>query len=211
MTKQYENQDRGRAFLFGDGQSKVTWLLANPTERGIAVGLNAVLTGLAFAPLGKEIYHQHLKGTDWGFRTLGLHIWEYLGAVIASDAIMGKVGLLVFVLYLALQMALMSLSGQSLGKKLVGIRVIEIKSREAGFFHVVLLRELVFHLVCILLIGMLLMLLRLNDNFGAISLLWLPYLFFLSNLADEKDNCQTWQDKLASTAVVKAKPVIRPY
>lgn len=210
MTKQYENQDRNRAFLFGDGQSKVTWQLANPTERIIATVLNMVLGALAILPLGKEIYETQLKATEWGFRTLGLHIWEYVGNAVANSGA-GKVGLLVFVLYLVLQMALMSYSGQSLGKKLVGIRVLTMQTRKAGFYHAVLLREILFNLICILVIGLILMLLRLDDNFGAISLLWLPYLASLSKLSDEKDNCRTFQDKLSGTAVVRAKPVIRPY
>lgn len=208
MTKQYNYQDRDKVFLFGDGKGKVTWQLANPIERITAIILNGMLGALSVSPLAWEIYQYQLKGTEWGFRTLGLHLWEYvIVAVMQSD--MGKIGLLGLLLYFAFQAILMSLTGQSLGKKLVGIRVITLQTRKAGFYHAVLLREIVFNLVCIFLIGMILMALGLDDNVGAIGLLWLPYVASLSKLSDEQDNCRTPQDKLAGTAVVRANPVVQ--
>lgn len=208
MTKQYEQQDRAIAFTFGDGNNKVIWLLASPAERAWAMAINLVVSALVFAPIGWEIY-KNLKSNQsvaWAWS----QIYEYTMLVVA-DTWTGKVGLVLFALYLALQMTLMTTSGQSIGKKIVGIKVVTGKGKETGFFHTVLLREVAYHLVCIILIGIVLNLLGLNDNFSPFHWLWLPYLASLEMLADESDNCRTLQDKFAGTTVVQTEPIIRPH
>lgn len=209
MTKQYEEQDhRAVAFTFGDGNNKVTWLLASPAERITAAAINAIISALAFSLIGWEVY-KNLKskqGMEWAWS----QIYEYIMLVVA-DTWTGKIGLLVFAIYLVVQTGLMMTQGQSIGKKIVGIKIVTSKGKEVGFFHAILLRKVAFNLICIILIGIVLNFLGLRDNFSPLHWLWLPYLACMEMLTKEEDNCRTLQDKLAGTTVVHEEPIIRPH
>lgn len=102
--------------------------LAGVGERIGAYCINQMLTGLAMVPLIIGFIASFVDKTSSGNGRMWL-----------------LMGLLVMVAYYAWQIYLMSKYGQSLGKRLLNIRVIKADGEEAGFVNVVLLRELVFN------------------------------------------------------------------
>ncbi|QMT31907.1 RDD family protein [Alysiella filiformis] len=210
MTKQATQREQGSPFSFGDGRGRLMWLLASPVERIVAACINGVCSVLALAPLGWVMYEHIFKNIKITPTVLLKHLREDTLQIIETSN-KGKVGVAVVAIYLLIQMLMMTQGGQSIGKKIVGIKVMTAKGEDTGFFHAILLRKVVYNLIWITLIGLILNLLHLRDNFTSWHLIWLPYLACLTMLGNEEDNCRTLQDKLAGTVVVKAKPIVRPH
>lgn len=108
-----------------DDDDTVEVELAGAWERVGAHLLNNVFTFIAAVPIG-------------------------IGAAMSKDAhnLSGVfwLSILVFIAYGVYQVWLMSTTGQSLGKKLLGLRVVKTTGEEVGFVNVVLLREVVYGL-----------------------------------------------------------------
>lgn len=116
-------------------------------------------------------------------------------------------------IYSIVQILFISLNGQSLGKKIFGIKVIETNGDKAGFLTALLLREILFFYVCSLLIKYLIYLLQRSLGPMPIMALWewplVTIIQFLllttistAMLFIRKDK-RTPQDLFASTIVVK--------
>lgn len=103
--------------------------------------------------------------------------------------------LFLFAGYIIYQIVLMTRHGQTLGKKLMGIRVVTLDGDNPGFVKYVLLREFVYNLI-LNIVG-LIPLLGLLATLGA-------FVACLVMLFLEDRDRRTLQDLLAGTLVVKA-------
>lgn len=126
-------------------------------------------------------------------------------------------------LFFILQAVQMSLTGQSIGKKLMKIRVISTSGQSSGFAITVFNREIIFNILtsCILvlaslpieiiskIISMLLESIMITNISFDIFLFFLFLYKFLFQficfimLFNKKTNHRTWQDYIANTIVVK--------
>ncbi len=163
-----------------------TWVVAPAWRRVLAFFINRVLLLLPLLPFviyintGGHAYEITSINDD---PTLKLLFWS---GCVAQDVL------------LAVQVWMMSRYGQSIGKKILNIRVLHESGDKAGFFRVVVLRYLVPLLILIFLYGVLLQLLQ--------YVYWVWYLVLFLGLRRSVENKrQTWQDVLASTMVVHVK------
>ena len=132
-------------------------------------------------------------------------------------SMMGGIGL-VMVLYLiygGIQLYFMCKYGQSIGKKLMKIRVVRENGDVAGFVHNVLLREIAYGLICsvimMVLMGIFFAVFGLEANSGvamAVDVLlqivsYVPTIVCFIMLFMESRQRQTLQDMLAKTYVVQ--------
>lgn len=127
------------------------------------------------------------------------------------------VGLAIFLAYSIWQCVLMSTTGQSLGKKLLNLKVIKSDGSEAGFVGTVLLREVVYMVASAIAVGivsnLLFMMLTLEDIYKEIILnnlfSYIPTLICAVMLFTSRDR-RTLQDKIANTVVIKLPPANAP-
>ena len=132
-------------------------------------------------------------------------------------SMMGGIGL-VMVLYLiygGIQLYFMCKYGQSIGKKLMKIRVVRENGDMAGFVHNVLLREVAYGLICsvimMVLMGIFVAVFGVEANSGVAMVIdvllqivsYLPTLACFIMLFMESRNRQTLQDLLAKIYVVQ--------
>lgn len=109
--------------------------LASPWRRIGAVLLNGVFNLIAYAPLIAAFV---MGGSDYA---------AYVSGDVADSPVNTTwilVGIGVLVAYGIVQIYFMSRDGQSLGKKVLGIRVLKTDGRNPGFFGTVFLREVVY-------------------------------------------------------------------
>lgn len=140
--------------------------------------------------------------------------------------------ILPLLIYVVFQFIQMSLTGQSVGKRLMKIKVIKKNGKKAGFFNVVLVREIFYTFITLILFTMLIIIIidvpsNLMDFAKNISVYqnfiykFLNYLYRILCIFTEfstlflficiimlfirKSNYRTLQDFLANTIVVKIK------
>ena len=121
------------------------------------------------------------------------------------------IALIAFLVYGVVQIWMMSRYGQSIGKRIMNIRVIKTNGTDAGFIGTILLREILFNIVVVIVAGILGSLagLLLGDNANATvsnlvqSALWITC-FVMA--CDPKRDRRTLQDMLADTVVVALPP-----
>ena len=145
----------------------------------------------------------------------GLEDLENMESFFTS--MLGGIGL-VMVLYLiygGIQLYFMCKYGQSIGKKLMKIRVVRENGDVAGFVHNVLLREIAYGLICsvimMVLMGIFFAVFGLEANSGvamAVDVLlqivsYVPTIVCFIMLFMESRQRQTLQDMLAKTYVVQ--------
>ena len=130
-----------------------------------------------------------------------LYVPLFVGTAMMGDS-NGERGLMWIVISAVLLLAwgiyqavLMSKTGQSLGKKLLGIKVVTLEGDNPGFVGTVLMREIVYNIILTVL-GMIPFLGVLISIGAAIALLVMIFL--------DGNNRRTLQDMLAKTLVVKA-------
>lgn len=97
------------------------------------------------------------------------------------------------IIYTIWQIYWMTKYGQSIGKRLLKIRVIRINGDNAGFIHNILLREVVYGVIASIVSIMTL-------GFGSLIFLFIPCMVFATSW-----HRRTLQDFLAGTIVVKVK------
>lgn len=126
------------------------------------------------------------------------------------------VGLAIFLAYSIWQCVLMSTTGQSLGKKLLNLKVIKSDGSEAGFVGTVLLREVVYMVASAIAVGivvnLLFMMLTLDTSNELILnnlFSYIPTLICAVMLFTSRDR-RTLQDKIANTVVIKLPPANAP-
>ena len=97
------------------------------------------------------------------------------------------------IIYTIWQICWMTKYGQSIGKRLLKIRVIRTNGDNAGFIHNILLREVVYGVIASIVSIMTL-------GFGTLIFLFIPCMVFATSW-----HRRTLQDFLAGTIVVKVK------
>ncbi|UOO90346.1 RDD family protein [Vitreoscilla massiliensis] len=147
-------------------------------------------------------------------------LWQAQGskdADLLMTSMMGSLGLvgLLYLVYSGVQVYLMSKYGQSIGKRIMKIRVVTEDGDKAGFVRNVLLRELAYGAICMVImlgIGFLAELVfGTSDNVmatmavnGMVEFIsYIPTIVCLVMLFLESRNRQTLQDLLAKTYVVQ--------
>ena len=123
--------------------------------------------------------------------------------------------MLLYLIYGVVQVYYMSKHGQSIGKKLMKIRVVRENGDVAGFVHNVLLREFVYGLICsvimMVLMGIFFAVFGLEANSGVAMVMdallqivsYVPTIVCFIMLFMESRQRQTLQDMLAKTYVVQ--------
>ncbi|MBQ9600575.1 MAG: RDD family protein [Neisseriaceae bacterium] len=134
-------------------------------------------------------------------------VWAALvGKPTEADTVkLGMWVIAVSIIYLVIQVILMSRDGQSIGKKIMGIKVIDANGETAGFVRFFLLREIVFSIVFVVNVIVfsipLNIVLDLNGQYQTIPALVMTIICGMM-LYFAKDR-RTLQDRLANTYVIK--------
>lgn len=183
--------------------------LATAVQRIVAWIINRVIEVVLMIPAFGLIIALVLKSSG------GTSDFENMETMFAS--LLGGLGL-VMVLYLiygGIQLYFMCKYGQSIGKKLMKIRVVRENGDVAGFVHNVLLREVAYGLICsvimMVLMGIFFAVFGLEANSGvamAVDVLlqivsYVPTIVCFIMLFMESRQRQTLQDMLAKTYVVQ--------
>lgn len=175
--------------------------LASPWKRIGAVFINAVLVGIAFVP-SHFFFLIHIPSDDAFFLSSLLTI-------------------LLLLLLAIWQIRWMTKSGQSIGKRVLAIKVIMVDGQNPGWVGTVLLREIVFYLVAGIMFTVMGILWavfyaivghpigqnvtrHINDTIIWIMFYYFPYFICLIMLFRPQASRRTLQDYLAKTLVVKA-------
>lgn len=181
--------------------------IATPKSRIVAYLLNTLFTVLAFVPIflafimlsvsantemtAEENFAYLVGTTDWG------NIW--IGA-----------GLLILLGYTVVQCWMLSRHGQSIGKKIMKIRLLKNDGTNPGFWYAVMVREVGFNVVltlAVMVVAYLLVFMAGKDGFTADyianSLSTVVWLVCLSMLFNPAKNRRTLQDYFANTVVVR--------
>ncbi|MFC3873366.1 RDD family protein [Neisseria musculi] len=176
--------------------------IASAGSRIAAYLLNTVFTVLVFIPLLYSIVLPLVEHWDEQHPEILSQItWN--GPLVAGS-------LLLLLVYLVVQMWLMSKDGQSFGKRILKIRVLKSNGENPGFWGTVMLREVLFNVIvsiASMIIGYLITLVLKGGTETAelignalSQLLWIVCLVMLFN---KTKNRRTLQDILADTVVVK--------
>ena len=166
--------------------------LATPWQRIGAYLINILIGGVLYLPMVFGVAIPAYQNSV--AQAQGLPVAADGGMSTGSAVMMGISGLLLLA-YLIYQAVIMSRDGQSLGKKIMKIKVVDLDGYNPGFKGVVLMREIVFNIITSVL--SLIPFLGVLVSFG-VSIARLVMIFLDSN------DRRTLQDMLAKTMVVKA-------
>lgn len=191
--------------LLRPSENQVEVTIASAGRRMGAYVLNIIFSGLAYATLlfaaiwPLRNYSNRAKGSDMA--ELATTDWSmpWLFA-----------GLAIFLIYGIWQLVCMSKNGQSLGKKILGIRVLKMDGSNPGFWGTVLLREVLYNIivaitavalgfVLIFILGLPSSSLETIVNLSS----FLATLICVVMLFNRKKSRRTLQDYLADTVVVQ--------
>ena len=187
--------------------------LAGGWERIGAALLNNIFSTIAMIPMivGFFVGLMNIKdGDNWNIDEMQILVDKF-------NPLWFLVGLAIFLAYCIWQCVLMSTTGQSLGKKLLNLKVIKSDGSEAGFVGTVLLREVVYMVASAIAVGivvnLLFMMLTLEDTSKEMilnnSFSYIPTLICTVMLFTSRDR-RTLQDKIANTVVIKLPPANAP-
>ena len=187
--------------------------LAGGWERIGAALLNNIFSTIAMIPIivGFFVGLMNIKeGDNWNIDEMQILVDKF-------NPLWFLVGLAIFLAYCIWQCVLMSTTGQSLGKKLLNLKVIKSDGSEAGFVGTVLLREVVYMVASAIAVGivvnLLFMMLTLEDISKEVilnnSFSYIPTLICTVMLFTSRDR-RTLQDKIANTVVIKLPPANAP-
>lgn len=187
--------------------------LAGGWERIGAALLNNIFSTIAMIPIivGFFVGLMNIKdGDNWNIDEMQILVDKF-------NPLWFLVGLAIFLAYSIWQCVLMSTTGQSLGKKLLNLKVIKSDGSEAGFVGTVLLREVVYMVASAIAVGivvnLLFMMLTLEDTSKEMilnnSFSYIPTLICTVMLFTSRDR-RTLQDKIANTVVIKLPPANAP-
>lgn len=111
------------------------------------------------------------------------------------------IGMAIFMIYGIWQVYMMSKHGQSLGKRILNIRVIKSNGEDAGFLNVVLLREVVYQLLFMIVGALLALFGEMGDTLTNVVSLGVVIVSVVLLFAHGKR--RTVHDFLADTVVIK--------
>lgn len=109
---------------------------------------------------------------------------------------------IVYLIVGIVQLYYMSRYGQSLGKKIMGIRVLKSNGSNPGFFGTVLVRELAWGLIVLVILISAYFVLKVNILICSLLILLINFIMLFSVKRDRR----TLYDMLADTVVVKLPP-----
>lgn len=183
-------------------QNEVEVTIASAGSRMAAYLINIIFGVIAFSPF--FIVVKSLEVKTGGFKQMAAleGFWQDMGWLML-------LGLLVVALYGIVQIYFMSRDGQSLGKKIMGIRVLKTDGRNPGFAGAVLMREVLYNLIVALVavaIGKLGQLATGSENVGVKMeqiVSWGAFIVCVVMLFQTKIDRRTLSDYLADTVVVK--------
>ncbi|HHK5995367.1 TPA: RDD family protein [Neisseria subflava] len=124
---------------------------------------------------------------------------------VSMRADMAQVGGLSTIVYLIVgivQLYYMSRYGQSLGKKIMGIRVLKSNGSNPGFLGTVLVRELAWGLIVLVILISAYFVLKVNILICSLLILLINFIMLFSVKRDRR----TLYDMMADTVVVKLPP-----
>jgi len=175
--------------------------LASPADRLSAVVINHVIGSIITAPI---YYYYIVSIFKFKFAiTMDSEEPETLNPEQLNQFILDWINLLTeiiigftfvaSIIYTIWQICWMTKYGQSIGKRLLKIRVIRTNGDNPGFIHNILLREIVYGFIASIISMMTL-------GFGSLIFLFIPCMVFATSW-----HRRTLQDFLAGTIVVKVK------
>ncbi len=176
-------------------QSENELELASPGNRLAAVLINQLLINLTYIPfyiymsfslLDNDKYYTDNETTFNGDYSQVISNWMSQ----PTTKYMIALTIVTLIIYALWQMYWMSKYGQSIGKRLLKIRVVRINGENPGFIHNVILREFIYQIL-VLFIG------TVTLFFGYFVFLLAPAMVFI-----RRWNRRTLQDFLAGTIVV---------
>lgn len=171
---------------FHDSEIEVE--LATPWQRSAAYIINLAFF-LVCCYVGGRLYIFHE-----GSQPKLMHI-DYIALTICL--------LIPSIPFITAQWIMMSKTGQSFGKRLMKIKVINLDGRNPGFVGTVLIREILFHTIISTFSYLLIKIFNLNENSTEqICNYLITFVCFLMLFRTEA-NCRTFQDYLAKTIVIK--------
>lgn len=171
---------------FHDSEIEVE--LATPWQRSAAYIINLAFF-LVCCYVGARLYIFHV-----GSQPKLMHI-DYIALTICL--------LIPSIPFITAQWIMMSKTGQSFGKRLMKIKVINLDGRNPGFVGTVLIREILFHTIISTFSYLLIKIFNLNENSTEqICNYIITFVCFLMLFRTEA-NCRTFQDYLAKTIVIK--------
>lgn len=186
-------------------EDEIEVTLASPWERMGAVLINGVFNILAMIPVVVGFVLEAIRNDNYQ-KLVELSSEEQIQLMLkwlfSSSTWLGWC---VVIAYTIWQCVLMSLYGQSLGKKMLRLKVIKQDGSPAGFVGVVLLREVVYTIVVSLVFGIAATILGALLNWGeTIDGLFgqLPTIICVLMLFWAPDR-RSLQDWMANTVVVK--------
>lgn len=196
--------------------------LADCWERIGAALLNNVFSTIAMIPMIVGFFVGFVDDNFWN-NINNIDDMQTMLIMLIAQIMLNKfkplwflVGLAIFLAYSIWQCVLMSTTGQSLGKKLLNLKVIKSDGSEAGFVGTVLLREVVYMIASVIAVGIvsnLLFMMLTPDTSKEIILnnlfSYVPTLICAVMLFTSRDR-RTLQDKIANTVVIKLPPANAP-
>ena len=173
---------------FHDSESEIEVELASPWQRIAAYIINVALYSICiFLAALLYVFHK-------GFQPESMHI---------NDIALNICILILSIPFITAQWIMMSKTGQSIGKRLMKIKVINLDGRNPGFVGTVLIREILFHTIISTFSYLLIKIFNLNENSTEqICNYLITFVCFLMLFRTEA-NCRTFQDYLAKTIVIK--------
>lgn len=165
--------------------------LASPWNRIAAYIINTLLTSIVVTPGIIILIIEMIRSKSIGYNLIGPVLCIMIPLTI----------------YGIWQIILMSKTGQSLGKRLMNIKVIGMDGRNPGFIGTVLLREMVFNMivtiVSLILTFIFVGLLNFPETLTSNFFEYLTPFILLVMLFRKKTLHRTLQDYLARTIVIK--------
>ena len=170
--------------------------IASPWARVAAYLLNSLFTVLIWVPFIVTVVFTFDESEELVSESSLSNTPEY--AVITFF-----ISLAVYLVFGIFQLYYMSRDGQSLGKKIMGIRVLKSDGNNPGFEGTVLIREVVWALV----VGVVVTFVSLvtSDIGGNLVSLLIAFINFIMLFSVKRDR-RTLYDMLADTVVVKLPP-----
>lgn len=174
---------------FHDSEIEVE--LASPWERSAAYIINAVLYSLCiFLAALLYVFHEGSQSVS-----MQINYLDYLALIICI--------LIPSIPFITAQWIMMSKTGQSFGKRIMKIKVINLDGRNPGFVGTVLIREILFQTIIIIFSYLLIKIFNLNPESTEKIFNYLITFICFFMLFRTEANRRTLQDYLAKTIVIK--------
>ena len=186
-------------------ESEIEVEIASPWARIAAYIINTILSILVAVPLIIDMVRLGISENSYEDAFIDL----FTGIGMIATVLLG-LGLLVW------QLVWMTTRGQSVGKRILGIRVVNMEGQNPGFVGTVLMREVVYQLIILVITfivgfiaGMFLAVGGALEAIDEYSILfdvlgYIPGIICLIMLFNKNNMRRTLQDYLAKTIVIKA-------